>query len=164
MKASELVTHLHGLGVRPALRAGRLSIENGKVLPAWLLQTVTAHRANLVAFLERGEDRDLQPIRAREELKRFGFVQLETGAWSHPDGDEKGNLILLGLVDPQVIDDEQARARKELIALGAKPLPPRVTDVTDLRQVYPGRWRWSEQRGQLARDPFPKLTRISEQE
>jgi hypothetical protein len=159
MKASELLTHLRSLGVDAQLRGPTFIVRNAKALPGWLLQTVTAHRAALKAFLQHDEDRDLQPIVAQHELRRFGFVQLDTGAWSHPDGDERGNLILLGLIDPQVLDDEQARARDQLLHLGAKRVPPTPVDVTDLREVQPGRYRWSEQGGQLYRDPFAKLKR-----
>jgi hypothetical protein len=162
MRASELLAYLCERGVKPGKCGGKFVLANVKSLPSWMLHGVAAHRADLRAFIERGEDRELTPIVGQKELRRLGFIQLDNGKWSHRRGDAMGDRILLGLVDPQDIADENARARDELIALGVKPLPPKAEPVMDLREVYPGRWRWSETEGQLHIDPFPKMPRLKE--
>jgi hypothetical protein len=162
MRASELLAYLRDRGVEPQARGGKLVLANVKSLPTWLLQGVSAHRVDLKAFVERGEDRELTPIVGQTELRRLGFIELPNGKWSHPRGDEIGNRILLGLVDPKEIDPKNTRTRDELNARGANSIPPRAERVMDLREVYPGRWRWSETEGHLHRDPFPKIQRLKE--
>jgi hypothetical protein len=126
MTTSALLDHVRGLGVDIALRNRLVVVRNAKTLPAWLVQTVTAHRAALKALLDGGEDRDLTPVMGHRELRRLGFSQLETGTWCHPRGDAHGERILLGLIDPQEIAAEDAAGAKELYAMTTtgKPFQP----------------------------------------
>lgn len=158
MKASVLNHHLHELGVVLHVRDRRLIVRNANTLPAWLLQAVTVHRDAIRTFLVDGEDAEITPEDTRRDLRTLGFIQIpETGTWCWPEGDEKGDLILLGLIDPDVLDAEHERARRDINA------PPRTIDeavpVDDLRQVYPGRHRWSERRDDITQDPFPRISR-----
>jgi hypothetical protein len=137
-----------------------ITARGASILPPWLKQALAAHRQEVNAFLNTDEDVELKPTRARHELIALGFIQLETGEFCHPQGDEKGDAILLGLIDPAVLDAENEQAAKDINA--PPPRLPRAVPVNELREVYPGRWRWSEVGGQLHTDPFPKLKRIEE--
>ena len=106
-----------------------------------------------------GIDLDIKPTQTQHELIKLGFIQLaETGTWCHPKGDDVGDLILLGLVDPEHLDAENDAARRELIGLGAV-LKPKEDVITDLREVAPGHLRWSERADTVYADPRPKLPR-----
>ena len=161
MKASEFAAHLVDRGASLVLRDGRLIARGASTLPAWTQQALSAHRADLLAYVAHGEDRDLKPSAARRELRRLGFVEVaEVGVMCHPQGDEKGDAILLGLISPDEVEREQKQTRREAAALGdvqpAKPIKPDVT------HVGPGHYLWSEERDQAYAPPFPKLSTILE--
>ena len=160
MKASEFAAHLVDRGASLVLRDGRLIARGASTLPPWTRQALAAHRADLFAYLAHGEDRDLQPTRARAELKRLGFVQIANGRFCHPQGDEKGDAILLGLISPDEVDREAEHARRDINA----PPAPRghAQQVEDLHEVHPGRWRWTEHAGGHYQAPFPHVERERE--
>lgn len=58
---------------------------------------VGGHRAELLAALD-GQDVTLHAVRKREEYRAAGLVQLDNGAWTHPDGDHVAEQILCGLI------------------------------------------------------------------
>jgi hypothetical protein len=161
MKASEFLAHLTERGVRCVVRGDRFVAKGASILPVWTKQALTAHREELRRYLVDGVDQDLKPTAARRELVRLGFIQLETGVFCHPQGDHKGDLVLLGLIDPEELAAENAQAARDINAPPAPP--PRAVPVKDLREIYPGRFRWSEDEGVLYKDPFPRLrSRITE--
>lgn len=159
MKASVLNHHLHELGVVLHVRDRRLIVRNANTLPGWLLQAVTVHRDAIRRFLVDGEDAEITPEDTRRDLRTLGFIQIpETGTWCHPKGDEVGDLILVGLIDPVEIAEDRESERRELIGLGAK-LTPKQGVITDLREIAPGHLRWSERADTVYPDPRPKLPR-----
>ena len=160
MRCSEFIAHLVERGVRCVLRDGRMVARGASTLPTWTRQALAAHRDELTQFLVDTLDQELKPKRARQELIALGFIQLETGVFCHPQGDEKGDRILLGLIDPAVLDAERDIAAKDIHA--PPPPLPRAIEVSHLREVYPGRWRWTETGGVFYREPFSRVTRIQE--
>jgi hypothetical protein len=161
MKASEFVQHLEERGITCAVRGvrgDRFVAKGASTLPAWTKQALTAHRNELTRFLVENVDQELKPKAARAELRRLGFVLVpEINEWLHPMGTEHGDAILLGLIDPAEVEREQEQAAKDI---NAPPRPlPRAVPVENLREVYPGRWRWSESEGVRYTDPFPRLNR-----
>jgi len=147
MNCSQFVGHLNERGVRLLPRGDRFVARGASTLTPWLKQSLAAHREEIAAFVLRGEDVELKPSRARSELRALGFVLIpEIKQWVHPRGDEVGDRILLGLIDPDEVEPAE--------------LP--VIVASDLREVYPGRYRWSETRDAITKDPFPRLPRVIE--
>jgi hypothetical protein len=117
-------------------------------------RVVRHHAPELVAALH-GENRPLRPAIDFDRYSALGFVRIpETGAWTHPEGDEVGDRILAGLVDFDVAEHDATDRRRRA---GALPYPRREDAV--VTEVHPGFVTWQERKGQHVRDPFPKIRR-----
>jgi hypothetical protein len=163
MTCASLLAALAERGITPRITDGRFLIGRRAVeaLPYYTRQIVAAHRDELLGFLTTGRDLVLDISKARLELKRLGLIQLITGAWTHPRGDEHADQILIGLLDPTGANDA---ALDELAARGieARVLPTRVP-ARDLREVHPGCFTWTQTTSQPVERPFPKVHRLGEE-
>jgi hypothetical protein len=162
MTVSDFVAHVQrSFPVRFVTVEGRLRVRGLSKLPSWTQHAIAAHREAIAAFIDRAHDAEITPSATRREMRRLGFMEMrEVGIFCHPHGDEQGERVLLGLVDPDAIERELDDKRTELIGLGATPIvKPQKPDVT---HVGPGHYRWSEERDQVYAPPFPKLDRTTE--
>ena len=136
-----------------AAQAERVFVFGRSTLPWDLRQAILAHRDALWVLLRKGQDAMLHVEKSYEDMTDLGFQKLEHGKWAHPLGDDFGDRVLVGLIDPVPYVEA---VRKEASALGVRP--PEQT-VEDLREVAPGQWRWVQRKGRY-RDPFPRVTRL----
>ena len=93
-------------------RKGQRLVVRGTLTPQDKL-LVGGHRAELLAALD-GRDSELHPVRKREEYIAAGLIQMDNGAWTHPDGDHVAEQILCGLTsfDEARTHAQQRRAPK----------------------------------------------------
>ena len=143
---------------------GGLMIVSNTKLPREAQQTLAGYAPQLVEYLRTGIDRELDIRLMQSELRSFGFIQLVTGAWTHPEGEDVGDRIIAGIVSAAAARDEakerERRWKREAHALGVRGLLPPLEDVEDLQHHADGSVTWFQRRGHRYRDPAPRVVRI----
>jgi len=131
MKASKFIDSIErAFDVAMADQDDRVQVLGHEKLPRHIAQAVAAHRAELLRYLRTKQDVSLSPLRARNELRRLGFGQVPElgGIWVHPDGDDVGDAIVAGLLDPDAVredvEDRNVRLRRMALGLGYRPTTP----------------------------------------
>ena len=144
MIARTFIDHVESaLGGTFLLRGDALHVLGLRTLPHRVRETIRGNRVYLIIYLRTLEDVRLTPPTAVDP-KGLGLVRLENGEWTDVRGDDARDAVLMGVLEP--VDP---------YPLGS---PPRK-DATPI-EVYPGRYRWAEERGIDYRDPFPNIPRI----
>lgn len=126
------------------LRGNALHVLGLRTLPHRVRETIRVNRIDLIGYLRTLEDVGLTPPTALDP-KALGLVQLENGEWTDVRGDDARDAVLMGVLEPV---DPYPQG------------PPARKDVEDLREVHPGRYRWTERKGVDHREPFPNIPRI----
>ena len=143
---------------------GLLVVSDGR-LPREAQQTLAGYAPQLIQYLTTGVDVELNVRLMQSELESFGFMQLETGAWTHPEGNGVGDRIIAGVISAAAARGEtkerERRWQRQAHAFGARPtsLPP-LEDVEELTQHDDGSLSWVQRRGHRYKDPAPRVARI----
>jgi len=158
MTSTKLLTRIQSWGLRLAEREGRLIIYGRPTQQARLL--IAAHQDALLATL-RGEDVPLTLGQTKAHLESLGLVQLETGDWTHPLGDDHAEAVLCGDISREDAEDahEVRTARMAREAAGLTPMSPRASVLEDAPTLHPvprtpGQFTFTKIKGRRYR-PFP---------
>lgn len=94
-------------GVKLRKRGKRLHVRG--TLSAQDQILVGMHRKELLSALN-GQDVELRPALKQIEYLAAGLIQMDTGAWTHPLGDEHAAAILTGLI---TFEDAKAQQQQD---------------------------------------------------
>jgi hypothetical protein len=140
MTASAYVALLRSrYGVLFALDGARVLFVSDRPLPDAARAALRDYGPQLVGFFLTGADLDLDTELTRREMDELGLQRMQNGRITHPDGDERANEILAGVVD---IEDAKRDALRRRVSIG---LPPRVE--IQAKEVYPGCFTYTEPKG-----------------
>jgi hypothetical protein len=130
-----------GVALRLQKNGRLVTVPRGQELPASVKQMLVGFRHQVIAFLKDGTDAKLDLKKSRAVLEDLGFQalpDLDGEPLCHPDGDEVGDQILVGILSGDeartIKRAREARLKREREIFTGDGRAVRVGDTTIIQR------------------------------